>query len=165
MIFVCETLCKPLKCSEMMPLEIWNWIISTFWWTTGMTTTTSHNAITGTGWCSTCSGAPPLVVPDFSGPVGDTVVLHWKLSPWATWTGSLNRCHRRRCRRTRATSHSAYSPAGRGCGTLQVCILGWDSREAPVRVLTVTVTMLRRPASSTPPVDSDCFSSKTPGAN
>lgn len=29
--FVCETMHAPLKCSEMLPLEIWNGIISTLW--------------------------------------------------------------------------------------------------------------------------------------
>lgn len=137
----------PLKCSEMLPLEIWNGIISN-----------RHDDIHAPQcdhrhWMLVnMQRAPPVVAPGFSDPTEDTAVPRWRLSPWATWTESSGRCHRRRCRRTRATSRWACSPAGTGCGKLQACILGRNIGEARLRFPRRIITVMMLGRQSGPPL-------------
>lgn len=55
MLLVCETIRTPLKCSEMLPLQIWNGIIFTFR-CNRHDTIMLHKVIAGTGCCATCGG-------------------------------------------------------------------------------------------------------------
>lgn len=73
LFFVCETMHVPLKCREMLPLEIWNGIISTFW-------CNRHDDIHAPQcdhrhWMLVnMQRAPPGVIPGFSDPTEDTAV-------------------------------------------------------------------------------------------